>query len=199
MSAPKLSRTSLGTAGVEHIKTRLNWNKPLRQALKVRLQDHGEAWTWAPPGTNLNLVDLHDSDLPDGVTQQNHWDLMTEFVMEYLLQDGRLALIEDDSSTPGAPWLTKDQLLPQSLPRIGVDGNLYWYVTEPDPGAVENLMRWGFGLFKTMALSRHNSQWPPAHAGTAADLERLANAADHIEVDAFDFDGFVVWSSGREA
>ena len=176
----------------------MDWNKPLRQALKVRLQDQGDAWTWPPRGTNLTLVDLHDSDLPDGATQQIHWDLMMDFVVQYLAQDRRIAIIEDDSSAPGDPWLTKQPLLPSSLPRLGVDHNLYWYVTEPDPGAVENLMRWGFGLFKTMALTRHNSQWPPGHAGTAADLERLANAADHVVVDAFDFDGFVVWTWSRE-
>jgi hypothetical protein len=195
MSAPKLSRTALATAGIEHIKTRLDWNKPLREALKVRIQDDGEAWTWAPPGANLNLMDLHDSDLPDGVTQQMHWDLMTDFVVEYLSQDGRLAIIEDDSSTPTDPWLTKERLVPINVPKLGVADDLYWYVTQPDRGAVQDLMRWGFSLFKTMALTRPTSQWPPAHAVTLADVQCLANTADHIVVDAFDFDGFVVWSA----
>lgn len=103
---------------------------------------------------------------------------------------------------PGDAWRDQPQLgrFAQQRPsRWGHPADSLWYVTEPDPAAVDDLMRWGFGLFKTMALSRHNCQWPPAHAGTAADLERLANAADHIVVDAFDFDGFVVWTSSREA
>jgi hypothetical protein len=59
---------------------------------------------------------------------------------------------------------------------------------------VADLMRWGFGLFKCMVLTRPNGQWPPISVVTEADLEKLGRRADHVVVDAFDFDGFVVWS-----
>jgi hypothetical protein len=108
MSAPHLTWTSLGTVGLEYIKTRLDRNKPLRQALAERLFEQGEVWTWAPVGTNFDLVDLRDGGLPAGVTQESHWDLMTGFVVEYLAQNGRLAIIEDHDSTPDDPWLTND-------------------------------------------------------------------------------------------
>lgn len=194
MSAPKLSRASLGTVGLEHVKTRLEWNRPLRQALRGRLQVPGETWTWALLGSNFTLRDLQDGDPSDGVTEPAHTSLMTDFILEYLVQPGGLAIIEDDASGPNAPWLTNEPLLPTTLPRLGVDDNLYWYATEPDREAVQDLMRWGFSLFKTMVLARPTRRWPPAHA-VAEDIEGLAKTADHIVVDAFDFDGFVVWTA----
>jgi hypothetical protein len=122
---------------------------------------------------------------------------MTGFVVEYLAQNGRLAIIEDHDSTPDDPWLTNDPDRPALPPRLGFRDHLYWYASEPNPILISDLMRWGSGLFRCMALTRPKGQWPPEEAVAAVDLRDLAAAADHIVVDAFDFEGFAVWSSRR--
>ncbi len=45
-----------------------------------------------------------------------------------------------------------------------------------------------------MVLTRPGGAWPPGNAVTVADLEGLAPGVEHLVVDAFDFDGFVIWS-----
>ena len=195
----KLSRVSLGSAGLTHVKDRLGGNeyasnKPLRHALLKLSIDQGEVWTWAAPTATFTLLDLHAGGLPDGITQEDHRDVMTDFSVDYLAGTGRLAIIEDHDSTPFDPWLTKEARLPAGLPRLAVDDHLYWYTTEPRRGLVSDLTLWGFGLFKCMALTHTSGPWPPASPLTPADFDVLANRTDHIVVDAFDFEGFVVWS-----
>lgn len=192
--SPKLARVNLGAAGLDHVKDRIAWGMPLSRVLGDLLLEQGEAWTWAPPSADLHITDLADSDLPDGVTQESQWDLMKDFVVEYLAGRERLAIIEDRESSPNSQWLKTQAELPPNLPRLGFGDHLYWYATEPDRVLVADMMRWGFGLFKCMVLTRPGGEWPHDHAVTAADLEGLAPGVDHLVVDAFDFDGFVIWS-----
>jgi hypothetical protein len=196
MDRPRLSRISLGANGLAHIKGRLGIdeytrNKPLRNALAGLRFEDGEAWTWALPGVTFDLDDLRDAGLPEGITQEMHWDAMTEFALAYLANGVRLAIIEDHDSSPTDPWLAKEPVLP---PRLGMGNHLYWYSTSADPTQIAETTTSGFGLFKCMVLTEQKSPWPPVSPLTPVDLKGLANRADHIVVDAFDFEGFVVWS-----
>src|SRR3979490_1406823 len=117
----KLSRVSLGSAGLTHVKDRLGGNeyasnKPLRHALLKLSIDQGEVWTWAAPTATFTLLDLHAGGLPDGITQEDHRDVMTDFSVDYLAGTGRLAIIEDHDSTPFDPWLTKATRRPAGPP-----------------------------------------------------------------------------------
>jgi hypothetical protein len=191
----KLNRTSLGTAGLDHVKSRLWSNLPLGRALGERPLEQGEAWTWAAPGANLTLADLRDGDLTPS-ERDSHQSLLMDFVVEYLATNGTVVIIEDHEATPDDPWLATEPDLPPSLPRLGFGEHLYWFAVEPKRELVADLMRWGFGLFKCMALAQSTDRWPPATELTATDIAGLGRQADHVVVDAFDFDGFVIWSRG---
>jgi hypothetical protein len=70
---------------------------------------------------------------------------------------------------------------------------VYWYATDPDGTLLRKVLNWGFGLFNCMALTRLGTSWPPARL-TSARVRTLAEVADHVVVDAFDFEGTAVWS-----
>ena len=113
-----------------------------------------------------------------------------EFIVKYLGPGGRLALIEDAGS-PSDAWLTREPDLP---PRLACDDRLYWPIELPDPTAVSDSLRWGLGLFSCIVLTPQ--QLPKLERPgqlTPAQIVSLANLAQHVVVDAFDFEGFIIW------
>ena len=194
MAPPTLIRVGLGAAGLVHAMNRLERDKPLRRALSQLDLDQGDVWTWAASGTTFTLEDLRDGGLPDGITQESHRDAVAGFVAAYLQQPRRLAIVEDHDASPNDPWLADEPVLP---PRLGFGNHLYWYAANPDRALIDQVIRWGFGLFKCMALIRLADQWPPAGPVVESDIENLAASTDHFVVDAFDFEGFMVWSRQR--
>jgi hypothetical protein len=198
MQSQRLARVRLGAIGFRHISDRLHVDpseytakKPLRRALAQLPLDQGVAWTWAPRESVPTLAELRGGILPGRTKQTRHRNLLVHFVLKYLTSNGDLALIEDESMKPGDPWLTKEPPLPQWL---GVGKHLYWYVTEPDIAVIRKVLVWGLGFFQCMALIPSIGEWPPDKRLSSVQIERLAQTADHIVVDAFDFWGYVIWS-----
>jgi hypothetical protein len=119
-------------------------------------------------------------------------DLMKVFVIDHLSRGNRMAIIEDFEASPSDPRLKSHQHLP---PKVETREHVYWYATTPDIDHVTEFMTWGFSLFKCLALTTLTIPWPP-QADPVDDqvLMDLAARAEHIVVDAYDFDGFVIWS-----
>ena len=60
--------------------------------------------------------------------------------------------------------------------------------------AVAESLRWGLGLFNCIVLTpRPLSRSDQSGQLTVAEITSLAAVAQHVVVDAFDFEGFVVW------
>jgi hypothetical protein len=74
---------------------------------------------------------------------------------------------------------------------------VYWYANEPDN--VRPVLLAGMGLFTCMALLPKPSQWKSEmpHEITERDISAIAVATEHIVVDAFDFEGFIIWTSAE--
>jgi len=197
MQPQKLARVSLGTVGFQHIRDRLQvdpsryfGDRPLRQALARLPLDDGVAWTWAPRGSVPTLAELRRGVLPGKTNQTRHRNLLVHFVLKHLTSNGRLALIEDESLKPRDSWLTKEPPLPQWL---GFRKHVYWYATEPDIALIRKVLVWGLGFYQCMVLTPSPDEWPPKRL-SSVQIERLAQTAEHVVVDAFDFWGYVVWS-----
>jgi len=187
-------RLVLGPEARVHLKGRLGIGEeasglPLSNALRSLPLDEGEVWTWTPPGTSITARDLRNG-LPKSMSQQGEQARLAEFIVEYLRPGGRLALIEDGGS-PSAPWLMNEPVLP---PRLACDDRLYWPVEVADMTAVAESLRWGLGLFNCIVLTpRPLSRSDQSGQLTVAEITSLAAVAQHVVVDAFDFEGFVVW------
>jgi hypothetical protein len=187
-------RQALGEDARRHLKERVGVAKqtpglPLSTALRRLPLDEGEVWTWAPPGTSVSGRELQGG-LPKTMSQRGEQARLVEFIVKYLRPGGRLALIEDGSS-PSAEWLTREPDLP---PRVACEDRLYWPIESPDPAAVAKSLRWGLGLFNCIILTPVPlpREQQPGHL-SLAQVQSLADLARHVIVDAFDFEGFVVW------
>ena len=117
--------------------------------------------------------------------------MVTQFVKSYLASPGRLMILEDHDASPTAPFL-REESVTDSWAACGEF--LYWFSTNPQ--TVESVLHWGIGLFSCMALSRLPSHWNPEvqKQVSGTDLSEIAAVAEHIVVDAFDFEGFIAWS-----
>ena len=188
-----LARVGLGVAPTDLARTRIGpgWDPsyPLRDALDHLHLEDGTWWTWAPPGSEILAPDLEEGRLPPGVGQHEVQEQALEFVSEYLAEAGRLALLEDWAASPSDPWITKDQ---PPAERFACGTRLYWYATEP--AMVRPMLLWGGRLFCCVVLAPVAF---PVTSGAVIDTEQvraLGSTADHFLLDAFDFEGYVVWS-----
>jgi hypothetical protein len=192
----------LGAVGLEHVRTRLRrfesadperypGGYPLRGALSRVLRGEGVVWTWAPPGWRPTLEDLRDASLPARVSQPHHRDLLFAFVQTFLRTPGHLMVIEDHDAGPHDRWLLQQPRLPHWL---AFGKHVYWYATPDDRRLVRKVLNWGMGLFKCAVLADIPQVWTPNDRLTRRQVEHVAQSAEHVVVDAFDFEGTVVWS-----
>jgi hypothetical protein len=197
--AQPLERVELGAVGLEFVADRLTvWSEKPALLLHAELTKRdlavGHVWTWAPYG---RVIDAHDlmSGLPEGVTQADHYRVLIGFVSDYLRSSGGVALIEDPEMSPDHSWPPGDPV-PDTRTRCG--DALCWYATKP--AEVDGIMLRGRSLFFCMVLLPPTSGWTnPAPARITSDaIKRFAHAAEHIVVDAFDFEGFIVWSAHQD-
>jgi hypothetical protein len=86
---------------------------------------------------------------------------------------------------------------PPISPWVAHNNRLYWYSTSPERSAVEQFLGDGVGLYTVIALAQHPGRWPPHNPLTRDDIREMALAVDHFAVDAYDFEGWVVWSRNR--
>src|SRR4051794_24577621 len=130
----RLVRVHLGASGRSHIRERLGvdgrpWGKAMRDALSRLDVDSGSVWTWASSDFVPDHESLHYASLPPGATLAAQWELLSEFVVQYLMGPERLALIEHDLAKSSDPWLKNEPELPPYL----VSGeDVYWYADRPD-------------------------------------------------------------------
>jgi hypothetical protein len=115
--------------------------------------------------------------------------MLARFMMQFLEVGGRLAILEDHDASATDPWPD------------GARGNwlsndkfVYWYATNPN--SVDLMLDSGLGLFNCIALTRPVSGFGSHAQQQVSDTEltEMARAADHVVVDAFDFEGFVIWN-----
>jgi hypothetical protein len=182
---------------VEFLRGRLGIGVALRHGLKLRAAlsrlplDAGEIWTWAFKSTQVKQGDL-EGGLPQGITQEDHRRLLTQFLKGYLAMPGGFAILEDHDMTPS------DELVGTHPPGsfLVSDELLYWHAANSE--AVDSMLQFGLGLFNCIALSKLSPRWAGPPVGLKAqDFNVIAGLSDHIVVDAFDFEGFVVWSRLR--
>jgi hypothetical protein len=163
---------------------------PLADSLRALPLPEGRFWTWAPQATEVTLGDVK-TGLPSGVTQESAQDAFLKFAVDYLTPPHRLVVFEDFVSRVGDPALASEA--PKSHAALGE--YIYWYATESDREQLEALMSWSAPR-SCIVLTRPSTDWAaraPSHV-TIANLHDVAVNSDHFAVDAFDFDGLVVWS-----
>src|SRR6266511_798680 len=150
---------------------------PLADSLRALPLPEGRFWTWAPQAT--------------GVTLESAQDAFLKFAVDYLTPPNRLVVFEDFVSRVGDPALASEA--PKSHAALGE--YVYWYATESDREQLEAIMSWS-APSSCIVLTRPSTDWAaraPTHV-TIANLHDVAVNSDHFAVDAFDFDGLVVWS-----
>lgn len=181
----------LGDTGLRWVKRRLaaRPDLPLRNALGGIALEDGSCWTWAIPGSTVTWRDL-EAGLPAGVTQEAHREAVTHFIVQFLSVARHVAVIEDHDASTTDPWLTTN---PPKSPWLPFDQHIYWYADSPDRSAVNDFLLAGVGLFTTIALTSL-ATWPPTRGLAGTVFTELANDARHVLVDAFDFEGWAVWS-----
>jgi hypothetical protein len=128
------------------------------------------------------------------VSQESHREAVTELVVSYLRYPGRIAIIEDYTASPSAEWLTRD---PPNAPWLAYGDHLYWYATSPQQPALDDFLGAGVGLHMCIALTTAPAGWPP-RALVEREVANLGRLADHFIMDAYDFEGWVIWSRVRE-
>jgi hypothetical protein len=198
----RLARIALGPVGLEHVRTRLRpferidlehypGGYPLRATLSRIVRADGDVWTWAPPGWQPTLQDVRDESLPARISQRHHRDLLFAFILGYLKTPNHVMLIEDhDARSTDRPL--------RELPQwVAYGKHVYWYATDEDRTVLWKVLNWGIGLYTCMVLAGGEGLWTPGRRLTERRIERLAKSADHVVVDAFDFEGSVVWSRRR--
>jgi hypothetical protein len=126
------------------------------------------------------------------VASQGQRARLVEFIVEYLRTGGRLALIEDALTSPLDAWLAKEPVLP---PHLACGARLYWPVELASESAVAESVRWGTGPFTCIAMTPQPLSRSVALGQlTVAEIVSSAHSSQHVVVDAFDFEGFVIWS-----
>lgn len=163
----------------------------LRRALARLPWEEGHAWMWTTLTHPPDSETLREAGLPERITQESQRRSLTRFVVGYLRGPGRIALIEDFEASPADPPWPEETL---KLSRFAVGRHVYWYASQPDQKRVFDTMRWGFSLFKCMALAAPGPAWPGGATVSEAEIARIGEICDHVVVDAYDFEGFVVWS-----
>jgi len=162
---------------------------PLRRALRQLPLEAGKVWIWAPMSAHLERVDF-DGGLPAGITPNDHRDLLTHFLQDYLSRPGRFAILEDHDAAATDTFLASKP--PGSF--LSYEDYVYWQAARSD--SVNSMLQFGLGLFNCIAMTRPSTRWeglPPVDL-TAEDIDEIANATEHVALDAFDFEGFLVWS-----
>jgi hypothetical protein len=190
------SRLRVGSSALEFVKgrlgigTQLRPGLPLRRALSELLLDQGELWTWGPKEAHIQLGDL-ESGLPDGISQKGQRQMLAHFSEQYLENHGRILILEDHDASPADAFLNSKSA---RCPWIGLAEYLYWYATEPKQ--VQPVLECGLGLNNCLALSKGGSSWSTVKPSllTRDEINELARRTDHFVVDAFDSEGFLVWS-----
>lgn len=162
---------------------------PMRQALAELDLRAGHVWTWAPVGTRLTRQDLTDG-IPEGMDQGTARAEALRFIERYLESGERLVLLEDYEASPSDPWLSKEAEIPRE--RLSSGKRLYWYATLA--GQVEPLLRWGCGLGCCLVLTSSVLGLVARDELSRQEVIGAASRTDHFLIDAFDFEGYVVWS-----
>jgi hypothetical protein len=193
-----LARVPLGSVGREHVIGHLqpfesseSEGYPLRRALAGLVRNGGVVWTWAPAGWRPTLEQVRDASLPERITQRHHRDLLFAFIRSYLKTTTHLMVIEDHDSSPRDRFLLEEPRLPQW---VSHRNHVYWYATPNDLRTLWKVLNWGMGLYTSMALADGPALWTPTQRFTQRSIDRIADTAEHVVIDAFDFEGTVVWS-----
>lgn len=194
-----LTKVRLGGDALKFLRGRLGVGVvlrpglPLRAALSQQPLDGGEVWTWAPNDAHFESSDF-ERGLPQDITPRDHLQLLKGFLQEYLDKPGHLVILEHHDAGSSDPFLARE---PPGSTLVYQDF-VYWYAT--NSGAVNSLLQSGLGLFNCIALTRPSRRWaglPPVDL-IADDFHYFAEAAEHFAVDAFDFEGFLLWSRAAD-
>jgi hypothetical protein len=186
-------RLDLGAVGLDHVEKYFSgdWSTyPLRNALSTLPLNQGRVWTWARSGMRITAQDLRDG-LPEGMDPWDQAECLVRYLKSYLAAGDRLVLLEDHDAGPADPWLEKekDRVPPE---RLACADHLYWYATSA-PMADKFLFSWG-GLFSVMALGTNPLEVKPGGTIDERVIRLFGAAVEHFVVDAFDFEGSLVWS-----
>jgi hypothetical protein len=188
----ELAPLELGSVPEAFVRGRIGpgWDAtyPLRGALGRLHFEEGSWWTWAPLGAEIH-ASAFEEGLPVGMGQDQAQDQAAAFISDYLAQGDRMALLEDFEASPTDTWLSKKQPPDE---RLACGNRLYWYATAP--GMVAPMMQWGRGLFCCVVLAPSGLPVSPGGAISGDQIRTLGAAAQHFLIDAFDFEGYVVWS-----
>lgn len=196
------SRLLLGASALDYLKGRLGNGSvpmrpglPLRRALLEQLSiENGIVWTWAPHARVNDSIDP-DGRLPTGTSQEGELQMIALFLKQYLEVGGRLAIMEDHDASATDPWPENDM---SKEFRITNGTFLYWYAA--DAGIVDPMLESGLGLFTCIALTRPTPNFANGRPTQISDSDfvEMARATEHLVVDAFDFEGFIIWSRHGE-
>ncbi len=167
---------------------------PMRRALADLPFDRGTFWTWAPGGTSIATDDFL-SGLPAGITQEGQRALLSRFLREFLAESGRLVIVEDHDASPADPWLKN-----AGVDRLWTTNGAFVYWCTTSPADVDALLRSGLGLFNCIVATQSTDTFllRESERVSDADLVEVAHTSQHVVVDAFDFEGFIVWSRANE-
>ena len=185
-------RVELGADGARFVRGRIGgWTGEgyaLREGFAGRQLASGRFWTWSSTGIEVRMSDLEDG-LWVGISQREMHDQAVQFISEYLALGSRLALLEDYEASPHDSWLAQRQ---PPVEQLVCQERLYWYAT--DPSMVRPMLLWGKGLFCCVALAPTTARLRPGSEVPVELIRGLAAMADYFIVDAFDFEGYMVWS-----
>lgn len=192
-----LTVVELDSTAIDYLRERLYSGQdaasrrlPLRTALAGLPLNSGTIWTWGPRGVVIHGADLAGG-LPDAITQEGHRQALSRLLTDYLAADGKAVLLEDHDASP------TDQFMRRRERQTGwktYNEFVYWYSTTSDQ--VADMLQAGLGLYNCLALTRPTETLLDNKRRNIqlADIEDMSRATEQIVVDAFDFEGFIVWS-----
>lgn len=186
-----LVRVSLGAPGVAYVRRSLADSKTALAGFLLDLPPNGTAFTFAPPGTSLDLLLRFDEDLK---WMQGTEDPALDLMLAYLTQEpGRYCIFDDVNLTPG------DRALDYFAPQLVALGDEYYHVVTSQAASrklIEQLDSDTSGCWPSNVILAGGQNAPALHLPwvvTENELRSLAFATDCVLAKAYDHLGYVVW------
>ncbi len=187
-----LERIPLGPEAIAHIRWSLSSSgRTLSTLLQALPLESGRAFTFAPSGTDRAPL----ARFREGVLGSiEAYAGIASFVMAYLERTStRYFVLEDVLVESGDPWL---QSMPGNYVRYGLE--VYHFVSGGDVSedavlqAIDNAKG-----YVTNAILTGGMSGPVLQRGddvSEQQLMALCTSTDYIVVEAYDGEGFVIWS-----
>jgi hypothetical protein len=150
-------------------------------------------WSWLPSNVPASEFEPYDDALPRDMPQQPS----VAWVVSWLKQDEtpRVLIVEDDLASPSDRFIWRNDHPARDRRAFFAEDCVYWYADRDDPQ--DNLARVlnaasgypGIGFVARVAPSNAFSDREPTSVAT---VQALAGAAEHLLVQAWDGDGWIV-------